>query len=135
MPLPDGHKLGDIMAKRISLAWLVLSLVFLGGCGPDTIFLRPALDTPAQHVKNGHSLLALGKIDAAHAEFARAKSLDDGYAPAYVGIALVQGHRGDVDGGFEILKQAREMASTQDEAKEVDWGYDQLEGLRLPIEN
>jgi hypothetical protein len=46
------------MAKCIGVTLLVLSLaLLLGACGPDTIFLRPALDTPAQHVKNGHSLI------------------------------------------------------------------------------
>jgi hypothetical protein len=95
------------MARRNDFAaFLVLSMFLVAACGPDTIFLRPALDTPAHHVKNGHSLLTRGKIDAAHAEFIRAKSLDEGYAPAYVGLALIQGHRGDVDGGFQTLEKA-----------------------------
>ena len=123
------------MAHRNRLVLLVLFLVLLGGCGPDTIFLRPALDTPAQHVKNGHSLLARGKIDAANAEFVRAKNLDDGYAPAYVGIALVQGHRGDVNGGFETLSQAKGLAVTPEEAKVVDRGYGQLQQIQPKVEN
>jgi Flp pilus assembly protein TadD len=106
-----------------------------GACGPDTIFLRPALDTPAQHVKNGHSLLARGKIEAANNEFTRAKSLDAGYAPAYVGLALVQGHRGDIDGGLDILNQARELVATPADAEAVDQGYDQLEGMRSTVMN
>lgn len=121
------------MAKFIRLAPLILSLALIGGCGPDTIFLRPALDTPSQHVKNGHSLLSRGKIDAAQSEFMRAKSLDDGYSPAYVGIALVQGHRGDIDGGLEILNQARALAVTPDETKAVEQGYHQLEGMRSTV--
>jgi len=118
------------VAQRDSFALLVLSLVLLGACGPDTIFLRPALDTPIQHVKNGNSLLTRGKIDAANAEFVRAKNLDDGYAPAYVGIALVQGHRGDLDGGFETLDKARRIVATPDEAKAVDRGFELLEEMR-----
>ena len=119
------------MARRNNLAaFLVLFMFLIMACGPDTIFLRPALDTPAQHVKNGHSLLARGKIDAANAEFVRAKSLDGGYAPAYIGLALVQGHRGDFDGGFETLEKARSIAATPDEAKAVERGFDQLEGMR-----
>ena len=82
---------------------LTLSLFLFLACGPDTIFLRPALDTPQQHVKNGHNLLIRGKIDAAHAEFLRAKNLDQNYAPAYVGLALIQGHKGNIDIGFDIL--------------------------------
>jgi hypothetical protein len=123
------------MTKCISLALLVLFLALLGACGPDTIFLRPALDTPAQHVKNGHSLLERGKIDAANNEFVRAKSLDDAYAPAYVGIALVRGHQGDIDGGVEILNQARGLTATPDERKAVDQGYELLEGMRPMVRN
>jgi hypothetical protein len=107
------------MAKYIRLALLVLLWSLMGACGPDTIFLRPALDTPAQHVKNGHSLLDRGKIEAAHAEFVRAKSLDDGYAPAYVGIALGSGASGGYRWRFEILNQARALAATP--ADEMPW--------------
>lgn len=123
------------MAKCIRLALLVLSLVLMGACGPDTIFLRPALDTPDQHVKNGHNLLARGKIDAASTEFERAKSLDEAYSPAYVGIALVRGHRGDIDGGLEILNLARGLAGTPDETKAVEQGYDLLEEMRATPRN
>ena len=119
------------MARHNHLAAFLVILIFLiFACGPDTIFLRPALNTPVHHVKNGHSLLARGKIDAANAEFMRAKNLNDGYAPAYVGLALVQGHRGDFDGGFETMEKARSMVATPEEAKEVDRGFDQLEGMR-----
>ena len=119
------------MARRNNLvAFLVLFMFLIMACGPDTIFLRPALDTPAQHVKNGHSLLARGKIDAANAEFVRAKNLDNGYAPAYVGLALVQGHRGDLDGGFATMEKARSIVATPDEARAVDRGFDQLERMR-----
>jgi len=118
------------MVRHIYPALLMIAVVLVVACGPDVIFLRPALDTPAQHVKNGHSLLTLGKIDAANAEFSRAKSLDDGYAPAYVGLALVQGHRGNIDGGFKMLDKAREIAATPDETRSVENGFETLEGMR-----
>lgn len=123
------------MARRNYLALSILSLVLFVACGPDTIFLRPALDTPAQHVKNGHSLLTRGKIDAANAEFVRAKSLDAGFAPAYVGLALVQGHRGDIEGGFETLDKARGIAATPDEVKSVERGFETLEGMQSTAQN
>jgi hypothetical protein len=123
------------MVRRTYLSLLILFWALVLACGPDTIFLRPALDTPAQHVKNGHNLLSRGKIDAANAEFVRAKSLDDGFAPAYVGIALVQGHRGDIDGGVEILDKARKIAATPDEAKSVECGFETLEGMRSTTQN
>ncbi len=123
------------MVRRNYLALSILSLILFVACGPDTIFLRPALDTPTQHVKNGNSLLTRGKIDAAHAEFVRAKSLDDGFAPAYVGLALVQGHRGDIEGGFETLDKARGIAATPDEVKSVDRGFETLERMRSTAQN
>ena len=123
------------MAQRNCLALLVLSLMLLVACGPDTIFLRPALDTPTQHVKNGNSLLTLGKIDAAQAEFVRASTLDDGYAPAYIGLALVQGHQGDIDGGFETLDTARGLVATPEEANALDEAYEQLQEMQSEVQN
>jgi Flp pilus assembly protein TadD len=112
------------------LALLILPVVLIAACGPDTIFLRPALDTPALHVQNGHSLLARGKIDAALAEFTRAKRLDESYAPAYVGLALVQGHRGDVDDGFKTLNQASGLVVTPEDANQVSQGYELLQKMQ-----
>jgi Tfp pilus assembly protein PilF len=119
------------MAKRKYLLPLILAVTTLiVACGPDTVFLRPALDTPQQHVKNGHNLLSRGKLDAARAEFQRAKTLDQRYSPAYVGLALVQGHQGDVAGGFETLEQAKRLAATPDEADEVTRGFERLEEMQ-----
>lgn len=118
------------MAPTFRLATLALSLFLFLACGPDTIILRPALDTPEQHVKNGHNLLARGKLDAADAEFFRAKTLDDGYAPAYVGLALVQGHRGNFEGGVDILNRARLRVTTAEGAALVDRGFDQLREMQ-----
>lgn len=118
------------MAPTFRLATLALTLILFMACGPDTIILRPALDTPEQHVKNGHNLLARGKLDAANAEFLRAKNLDDGYAPAYVGLALVQGHRGNFEGGFDTLNRARLRVTTPEGAALVDRGFDQLQEMQ-----
>jgi len=114
------------MDRRNSFILLASFVIFFSACGPDTIFLRPSLDTPAQHVKNGHSLLSCGKIDAANAEFLRATTLDENYVPAYVGIALIQGRRGDVDEGFETLNRAKELTTTVEEKEAVNQGYKQL---------
>lgn len=117
------------MAQRNRLSWLVLFMVLISACGPDTIFLRPTLDTPAQHVKNGHHLMARDKIDAAYAEFLRAKDLDPDHVPAHVGIALIQGHRGDVDGGFETLDEAQRMATTPEQTKAVNQGFEAMQQI------
>jgi hypothetical protein len=118
------------MDHRNAFILLILSLFLISACGPDTIFLRPGLDTPAQHVKNGHSLLSCGKIDAANAEFLRATTLDGNYVPAIVGIALVQGHRGNIDEGVETLNQAKGLTTTAEEEQAVDQGYRQLYELQ-----
>ena len=120
------------MAKRNYLIPLLLALMaVVVACGPDTIFLRPALDTPQQHVKNGHNLLSRGKLEAARAEFERAKTLDERYAPAYVGLALIKGKQGDVAGGFETLEQAKRLAATPDEADDVARGFKRLEEMQI----
>lgn len=123
------------MVQRSSLLIMVIFLGVIVACGPDTIFLRPALDTPQQHVKNGHNLMTRGKIDAAKAEFMRAKSLDEGYAPAYVGLALIQGQQGDVDGGFETLDQARALVATPEQGQEVDRGFERLQEMQASTQN
>ena len=63
----------------------LVCLLTLVSCGPETILLRPNLDSPSQHVDNGYKLMAYGKTDAAVREFKRSIELDAEYAPAYVG--------------------------------------------------
>ena len=118
------------MAKQCLLIGLTVVAMGVMACGPETIFLRPALDTPARHVENGHLLLSRGKIDAADAEFSRAKSLDHAYVPAHVGLALIQGHRGDIHSGLKMLDQAKVHATTPAEINAVNDGYEQLKRMR-----
>ena len=110
--------------------WMVMIVLFVGACGPDTIFLRPALDTPDQHVKNGYALLKSGKIEAAEMEFTRARDLDDDDLPAHVGLALVKGYRGDVEGGLAMLEQVRSRVDSPDDARCVEQGIAQLKAMR-----
>lgn len=121
------------MARYNRLVLLLLFSLLIGACGPDTIFLRPALDTPVQHVKNGRSFLAQGKLDAANSEFVRARRLDAGYAPAWVGIALIQGYRGDPDGGLVTLDRAMALAASPDERKAVEQGYKALQEMKSTV--
>lgn len=64
------------------------------------------IDTPVNHVKNGNTLLNTGKIDAAFREFNRAKELDPKYPPAYVGLSLVYGLKGDDEASDMNMKKA-----------------------------
>lgn len=122
------------MIQRNTLILFFISCI-ISACGPDTIFLRPALDTPAQHVKNGHSLLSFGKIEAANAEFLRATALDGNYVPAYVGIALVQGRQGNIDEGFKTLDWTKGLITTPEEEEAVNQGYEKLIDMQLKQTN
>ena len=114
------------MRKTIFL--VLLGLIILG-CGPDTIFLRPGLDTPSVHVANGNNLLERGKVDDALREFQRAKVLDPKYAPAYVGLGIVLGQKGRIDDGFKTLDLASKLADNEKDRTAVQQGYDRLHEL------
>ena len=114
------------MLKLKWFAPLVVIGMLLSGCGPDTVFLRPGLDTPSQHVINGHILLDRGKIDDACREFDRAKELDPDYVKAYVGLGLALGKKGEFDAGMKTLSIAREKAVSVEDIGLVQQGYEQL---------
>jgi tetratricopeptide (TPR) repeat protein len=117
------------MRKITYLVILLLVLVVLG-CGPDTIFLRPGLDTPSVHVANGNKLLERGKVDDAYREFQRAKVLDPSYTPAYIGLGIVLGQKGHIDDGLKTLDMASDMADNDKDRIAVEQGYHQLNELK-----
>ena len=67
------------------------------------------LDTPINHVNNGNILLKAGKIDDAFREFSRAKELDANCSPAYVGLGLVYGVKGDDETSSVYMKKAIDL--------------------------
>lgn len=105
----------------------VVCLLILVSCGPKTIVLRPSLDTPVQHVDNGNKLMAYGKTDAAIREFKRSMELDAGYAPAYVGLGIVYGMKGDLDQGRALMETAKTLARSDEQKKEVEMGFKRLD--------
>ena len=107
------------------IKWCVslLLCVFFLGCESNTIFLRPGLDTPTQHVANGNQLLERGKIDDAYREFERARELDPHCVNAYIGLGMVLGEKGDFDAGMETLALAEGMADSDLEHKAVQNGF------------
>lgn len=117
------------MAKVRCLVMLCLG-VFIIGCGPDTIFVRPGLDTPAQHVANGQQLLQRGKVDDAYREFKRAKELDPNFIKAYVGLGIALGRKGDFAAALASMDKAKQMASNPEEISDVRKGYEQLEEIK-----
>lgn len=114
------------MVKRRWLLGILAGITLFWGCGPETIWLRSGLDTPAQHVSNGHQLLKRAKVEDAVREFKRAKEIDPTYSPAFVGLAIAMGRSGDVQGGLETLERARRLAQTPEERDMVADGYNQL---------
>ncbi len=113
------------MLKKTCFLTLFIGLMVVG-CGPDTIFVRPGLDTPDQHVFNGNQLLKRGKVDDACREFVRAKELDANHVMAYVGLGVALGKKGDIEAGLKIMAQAKQLASSAKEHSAVHQGYDEL---------
>jgi Flp pilus assembly protein TadD len=95
--------------KKRYVLFAVLIVCFLYACAPTSMGSNTWLDTPVQHVHNGNTLLKSGKIDAAFREFSRAKELDPNYSPAYVGLSLVYGLRGDDETSAMHLRKAVEL--------------------------
>lgn len=116
----------SLPGRTLIVATLVGALL-LAACGPDTIFVRPGLDTPEQHVANGNKLLERGKLDAAHQEFQRARELDSEFVAAYIGLSLVACQQGEVTEGRQLMQRAAALAETDEEKAQVDKGLAQLE--------
>ena len=105
----------------------LICLIILVACGPETILLRPSLDSPSHHVDNGYKLMAYGKTDAAMREFKRSIELDPTYAPAFVGLGIVYGIQGDLDQGRAMMEEARALARSEEQRKEVEMGFERLD--------
>jgi len=116
-----------MIAHTIQRLLIVACLLISVSCGPETILLRPSLDSPSQHVDNGYKLMAYGKIEAAIREFKRSMELDDAYAPAYVGLGIVYGIQGDLDQGRVMMQKAKTLARNAEQRKEVEMGFERLD--------
>ena len=103
-----------------------LCLLVLSACGPKALAPEAELDTPMHHVKNGNKMLKAGKIDGAFREFNRAKELDPKYSPAYVGLGLVYGFKGEYKNGFKHLKIGNKYADGKEQKINVNVGYMRL---------
>ena len=95
--------------KKQYVLFAVMCVFSLYACAPTSLESNTWLDTPVHHVKNGNTLLKSGKIDDAFREFNRAKELDPNYPPAYVGLSLVYGLRGDDATSTMYLKKAVDL--------------------------
>ncbi len=119
------------MSKMKSLS-LMMMVFTLFACGPETIFVRPYLDTPGQHVYNGNALIQQKKWADANREFRRAAELDPSYTQAYIGLGMVYAHSGDIEQGRLMLYRAEEMVKNDDERAAVNKAFGKL--LRLEFD-
>ena len=106
--------------------FLIIAVICAGlfsACGPKTIIPQAILDSPRHHASNGKTLLANEKVNAAFYEFNRAKVLDPKYAPAYVGLGLVAGFRGNFEKGLTNIKDARKHARDNEQKVAVEVAY------------
>lgn len=111
------------MIKAIRLIFSALSLFFLFSCIPEIIPQEALLDVPLRHYNNGMKLLQAGKIDASYTEFKRALDLDREYAPAYVGLGLVAGLRGEYSDALEKIAIADLYTRNRKEIVMVQVGF------------
>ena len=115
------------MVSRKSFVVIIgICIFFLSACGPKVLAPEAELDTPMHHVKNGNKLLKSGKIEDAFREFNRAKELDPKCAPAYLGLGLVHGLKGESDEGFNAMKKAERYAEDKEQNAAVNVGYMRL---------
>lgn len=115
-----------MLSRKLLLVFVGICTIFLFACGPKAVAPEAALDTPGHHVKNGNKLLKAGKIEAAYREFNRARELDPKFSPAYVGLGMVYGLKGEYDNGLKALKTAGRYADGKAQKVAVNVGYMRL---------
>jgi len=109
-------KLEEMHTVRwIFLTVLILSLVYLGACGPKPRKAVSALDTPDHHVFSGMKLLDKGKYEDAKREFGIAIQLAPEFSAAFTGLGLVYGYDGNFKEAFANAKKGKNYAKTKDE--------------------
>jgi Flp pilus assembly protein TadD len=113
------------MLKR-PLFLVICGMICLAACGPDTILVRPGLDTPSLHIANGRKFLERGKYSDAYREFQRARELDPKNISAHVGLGLACGYNGEFDAGLNHLAAAESLAVSSEDRIVLNKAYDQF---------
>ena len=86
---------------------LVIAALAFARCGVSTMQYSDSLDTPEAEYAKALSLLESGALDEAEAALRRTIQLDDGFAPAYVGMSRLFFERGDVKEAIRYVHMAR----------------------------
>lgn len=81
-----------------------LALAFIG-CGTKAIKEESVLDTPENHFSRGMTDFERGDLNAAMAEFQRAKALNPNYGEAFSGMALVYAKQGDFKKAYQMADE------------------------------
>ena len=92
--------------SAVCLGLVIAALVF-AQCGVSTMQYSDSLDTPEAEYAKALSLLESGALDEAEAALRRTIQLDDGFAPAYVGMSRLFFERGDVKEAIRYVHMAR----------------------------
>ncbi|MDE2825447.1 MAG: tetratricopeptide repeat protein, partial [Gemmatimonadota bacterium] len=91
----------------LAIAALTIAALGFAGCGAKTMQYSGSLDTPEVEYAKALSLLESGAHDEAEAALRRTMRLDDGYAPAYVGMSRLLLELGDVKEAIRYVHMAR----------------------------
>lgn len=86
---------------------LVIAVLVFARCGAKTMQFSDSLDTPEAAYARALSLLESGNHDEAEAALRSTMQIDDGYAPAYVGMSRLFFERGDVKEAIRYVQLAR----------------------------
>jgi Tfp pilus assembly protein PilF len=105
----------SIMCGSFVLVGLIATVFIMGGCGPTVMPPIAALDTPEHHVFSGMKLLERDRNLDAEREFNFAMELDPQYSPAYRGLGLVSGCKGDFRAALQHMSRAEELAEGKQE--------------------
>lgn len=85
-----------------------------------------SLDFPEHHVYSGVKLLDKNLLGEARREFTLALELDPEHSPAYNGLGLVLGYRGDFEQAFKNMSMAKKYSRSKMEKASVYVGYMRL---------
>jgi len=105
---------------------LIVAVFLIGGCAPRARMPIPTLGTPEHHTDSGMKLLEQGKLVDAEREFELAMELDCCYAPAYRGLAIVVGYRGESKAALRYMTKAEELAEGKQEKAMAHVGFMRL---------
>ncbi|MDE2845392.1 MAG: tetratricopeptide repeat protein [Gemmatimonadota bacterium] len=99
--------LSGLVGQGLVFAVLIFAALGFTGCGAKTMQYSGSLDTPEAEYAKALSLLESGAHDEAEAALRRTMRLDDGFAPAYVGMSRLLLERGDVKEAIRYVHMAR----------------------------